>query len=212
MSSDVKLPFVGSANVGYFLVHAPNLRSLVVSKHLGIWRLPAPAAYELNNLLTKVDEVALYFCVDDLLGFYGIAIVKTQISINPMSPISEEFPVIWVHTFRCSFRVVGHMKTSDGTLIGKTVYDILLDKDVGYDLALIFFRKPSWHWYTNLHEAQDMNTLSPETLALPPTALFASDWMIERALNICADSGMFSDMQDPVEDFLYQVSADFITL
>jgi hypothetical protein len=36
--------------------------------------LPTSAAIEVNELLKKVEQVMLFFCVDDLLGFYGIDI------------------------------------------------------------------------------------------------------------------------------------------
>ena len=134
--------------------------------------------------------------------------VSSQIPLfQTMSPVSEEFPITWKHTFRCSFKVVGHMKTSEGGLIGRTSNDTILEKMVGFELALVFFRKPSWQWHANLGQAQDLSKLSPETMALPPMTLFGPEW-IDRAISICADSGMFSlDMQEPMEEFFYQVKS-----
>jgi hypothetical protein len=88
MSTDVVLPFPGSANIGYFLVHAPDLRSLAVSINRSVWILPTPAAQMINELLTKVDQVALFFCVDELLGFYGIC---CNIIMNAMCFIITHF-------------------------------------------------------------------------------------------------------------------------
>jgi hypothetical protein len=97
------------------------------------------------------------------------------------------------------------MKTSDGGLIGKTYNDTILEKAVGLELALVFFRKPSWPWQLNLAQAQDPSKLSEETQSLPPMALFASDWM-ERAINICAESGIFSgaEFEEQMEDYYYK--------
>ena len=109
-----------------------------------------------------------------------------------MFPLSPEFPIEWLRTFRCSLKVIGHLKTVDGGNIGRTTLDVMLDRIVGFEVALVSFRKPEWDWSRELTLAQDPSTLSPMALMLEhPGVLFSMEW-IDRAIKICEETGMMA--------------------
>ncbi len=188
-NSNLVVPWSEDANVVYFMVHSPDIRSLVVSRRRGVWALPVAVAAEIASLLYKnMNEVILFFFVKALGGVYGIAKVKgPMLPNNPMYPMSPEFPVEWLRTTRISLKMVSQLKMVDGQSVARTSYDGSLSSTVGYEILLILFRKEMWDWSVDVTEAESKK-FDEERYTQAPlgvNVLFPPAW-IERSVDMFA--------------------------
>ena len=218
MSNDATAPWAEDAKVSYFLVHSPDLRSLVVSRRRGVWMLPVSVAAEVNVALQQSELVVLVFVVKALGGCYGVAKVTAPIPPPPPGyPISSEFPVTWLRTTRVSLKMVSQLKMPDGGSVARTTYDGLLVPTVGYEIMLVLLRKADWDWSTNLAEAESKKFDQERYMSAPlgPDVLIGQQW-IDRAANMmlnidqhrAPNAGMGGGIGKSPEEFFYNGSND----
>lgn len=196
MDNPLKMPFTYQDKISYFLLQAPDLRSLRISKRRSRWSIPYWLRDELNTAYQSSKHVILFFCVRQMRGIYGLARMNGEIPAPIIgNPMSREFPVVWVRTLRISLRTISQMKiASTGMFIGKTLIDARMDTRLGLDLLHIAYRKPEWDWTLEFEKASyippsAMNEefryfTSPEALALlHPDLLFSEDWQMRVCQN-----------------------------
>jgi hypothetical protein len=183
MNTFLQLPFPHSDRCAYFLMHAPDLRSLAIAKSKGTWLTSSKVINEMNHSLNSVGErVLVFFSVAALKGIYGIAMLTTTIPA-PSTPTPTEFPIQWLRCMRISIKLLTLSKVNiiPSAVTGRVDPDARLDRSVGYELMLVGFRKPEWDW------TADMDKITPFALpfngTLPDTVLFGEDW-IRRASEI----------------------------
>lgn len=175
MNSFMQLPFPSSERVAYFLVHAPDLRSLVVSKRRGVWRAPLRTIADMNHAITVMGEKPLlFFSVGPLKGIYGVATLAAPIPVPPAPAQAAEFEVKWLRCMRVSAKVVTISKVTIA-LGGGRYPDYKMERGVGYELMLIAFRKPEWDWSADADKIQPFATAA--NASLPEGVLFGEDWV-----------------------------------
>jgi cleavage and polyadenylation specificity factor subunit 4 len=120
------LPFPTSAKFSCFILQAPDLRSLSVSKRRNVWAVPMRMMAELNSAFMASEHVLLFMCVRPLRAIYGV--LKMTGLIPPMpqlgAAMSAEFPIVWIRTKRLALRPGAQRKLgSAGMLIGRSASD-----------------------------------------------------------------------------------------
>jgi cleavage and polyadenylation specificity factor subunit 4 len=189
MKQDSVMPWAEDANIAYFMVHSPDLRSLVVSRRRRVWMLPVTVALEVNKAMGTSEKVILFFFCKPLGGLYGFAQVMAPIPPPPPGyPISPEFPVMWLRTSRLSLQLVSHLKMDDGGSLARTSYDGLLNTSVGMEMVLVLLRKQEWDWSKELAKAESGKFDSERFIEKPikPDILFGQKW-VERAMHMMSN-------------------------
>jgi cleavage and polyadenylation specificity factor subunit 4 len=202
MGIPLELPFAENARVQYYILQAPDLRSLAIAKRRSVWMVPARLAAEMNAARKASGNVVLFFCVRALRGIYGVAKLAGPITQTPQTaPMSAEFSIHWLRSCRVSLSTVAQLKLGNsGMFVGRSSTDGRFDNRVGLELLLTIYRKPVWEWDKDLDIAQanirvvekpgdppgeyfPVEGRTPEQLAslLHPDTLFAPEW-IQRAL------------------------------
>lgn len=180
MSVPLVLPFSAGDRISYFLMQAPDLRSLCVSKRRSVWMTTIPSIMDINNALQANERVVLFFSVRGLRGIYGMATVPAPIPLPPIPVPALEFEVAWMRTFRVSLRLLTVAKNlPPGTVGGRSIGEGRLDRIAGHEIMLMAYRKPVWDW-TSDHE-RVVPFAAPGNTALPENVLFSEEW-ISRAL------------------------------
>jgi cleavage and polyadenylation specificity factor subunit 4 len=137
MNEPLKLPSIKSS--AYFLIQAPDLRSLYVSFQRGVWAVPTKIAIDMNTKLQRHENVYIFFCVKPLHAIYGIARMRSKEAGGlippsaPMIPLSPEFPIEWLRLIRLPLKICAQFKFSDSVPIGRSLYDGELGAKDGYD-------------------------------------------------------------------------------
>jgi hypothetical protein len=187
MDAPLSLPYsLASTRLAYFVLQAPDLRSLSVSKRRGVWAFPTRMADEINAALRAHDHVIIYFLVRALKGMYGVARMGGPIPQGPpMAPLTPEFPVIWMRTQRIGMKTIAQMKVgSTGMFVGRTSTDCRFENKVGSEMLHIAYRKPEWDWNLEIEAGELSIVRAPdETLPPSPDALFSLDW-IQKSLSL----------------------------
>lgn len=215
----LELPFPTGTKCSYFMLQAPDLRSLAVARRRGVWAVPMRIVAEINAAARASEHVLLFFVVRSLRGLYGVATLAGPIPppMNPMSPMSGEFAIHWLRSVRVTLKTIAQLKMgTTGVFLGRCAMDGRFDNKIGMDILLVCYRKPAWEWLRELEKAEKGIRLSPDALLrtvastggsqltinceyfpangessyyLPPDVLFPPDW-IERAGIIPNDKGM----------------------
>jgi hypothetical protein len=194
----LKLPFAEKSKCQYYILQAPDLRSLAVSRRKGVWAIPTRMAAEMNAAFRASDHVVIFFCVRPLRGIYGVARMDEMIppAMIPNLGITPEFRISWLRTMRVSLATVAQLKLGNtGMFVGRSSSDGRFDNRVGLELLLTAYRKPIWDWSidweagqknirildkTGTHPAEYYPTNNQYTAhTLPDHVLFPNDW-IER--------------------------------
>lgn len=133
MDAPLVLPFSSSAKVAYFLLCAPDLRSLAQSRRQGKWAVGTALAKEINDAAYSSEHVVFYFYVRSLRGLYGAATTHGGVNMQPsmQCPNLIEFPLQWTKLCRVSIKLVAQLKTQAGQTISRSMGDSKLDKAVG---------------------------------------------------------------------------------
>lgn len=215
MDVPLQLPFPAASKVSYFILQSPDLRSLAISKHRGVWAVPMRMAAEINAAVRSSEHVILYMCVRPLRGIYGICrlagIIPPMPQLGPA--MSAEFPITWIRTLRLSLCTIAQLKLgATGMFVGRSAADGRFDTKVGLDIMLTAYRKPEWDWCAS-KEAFEMaerniRTVDPHkgatagdlgeyypsgsapTSALSAEVLFSQEW-IDRAGLVPNEKGGF---------------------
>mmetsp|Transcript_12538 Transcript_12538/g.17210 ORF Transcript_12538/g.17210 Transcript_12538/m.17210 type:complete len:653 (-) Transcript_12538:41-1999(-) len=205
MDAPLELPFtnLSTAKISYFILQSPDLRSLSIARQRGVWAVPMRMSAEINASFRSSDHVIFFFSVRPLRGIYGVARLTNLIpqSANPASPLTPEFPIMWLRSLRLSIRTVAQVKLgASGMFVGRCASDGRFDSKIGQDMLLTTFRKPSWNWHDELDRAhmnirlKDISGNSASSSAeyypmsgalpyyLPRDVLFAQDWIDRAAL------------------------------
>lgn len=125
-------------------------------------------------------------------------------STNATSPLTPEFPILWLRSLRLSIRTVAQVKLgASGMFVGRCPTDGRFDSKIGQDMLLTAYRKPAWNWHDELDKAHmnirlkdisgsssGMNGVTAEYYPvsgtipyyLPRDVLFAQDWIDRAAL------------------------------
>eukprot|EP00602_Paraphysomonas_sp_CaronLab_P001533 CAMPEP_0185030436 /NCGR_PEP_ID=MMETSP1103-20130426/17406_1 /TAXON_ID=36769 /ORGANISM="Paraphysomonas bandaiensis, Strain Caron Lab Isolate" /LENGTH=646 /DNA_ID=CAMNT_0027565573 /DNA_START=216 /DNA_END=2154 /DNA_ORIENTATION=+ len=189
MDAVLDLPYNSTTKAAYFLMHAPDLATLQRARVRGYWGTSLRIAHEMNDAVRTFEWVVIFFTVRGLKGVYGVASVPTMIPIvpSPYSPLVVEFPVRWMRTVRMSMRMLSHLKMVSGgsTNVGRSNFDGRIDKNAGYEILLIAYRKPEWDWHADIERASctisDNGTLTAVSPPAPPspdpTILFSMQWI-----------------------------------
>jgi cleavage and polyadenylation specificity factor subunit 4 len=148
-----------ASNTTFFILQAPDLASLALSKKRGVWSANMAAARELSVAKEKSEHVIIFFAVNPLYAVYGVAELDPKgvpIPSPPqdMSSLSVDFPVTWLRSFRLSVRTTFQLRLGNGMHMGKLETDGRLDPGVGTELVSMSFRKPEWDWSAELARAQ----------------------------------------------------------
>lgn len=211
MEPSLELPVAQSSRCSFFILQAPDLRSLTISRRRHVWAVPNRMSGEMNAALRSSDHVLIYFCVRPLRGVYGVALMSGPIPSNPAAAngaLSAEFPVHWLRTMRFSLRTVAQLKLgSSGMFVGRSSTDGRFENRAGLDMLFTAYRKPAWDWSQQIELAEANIRLSdtghgggisfgeyyPAARAvpyfLPPDVLFAQDW-VDRAGLAVNDKGV----------------------
>lgn len=124
-----------AANTTFFILQAPDLVSLAISKKRGVWSANMAAVRELSFAKEKSEHVVLFFSVNPLFAIYGVAeLHPTGLPIPApldMGDLSVNFPVKWLRTFRLSVRTTFQLRLGNGMHLGKLEADGRLDANVG---------------------------------------------------------------------------------
>lgn len=215
----LELPFPMASRCSYFVLQSPDLRSLAVSKRRGIWAVSTRIAAEMNAAFRSSDFVILFFEVRPLRGIYGVAKLNAIIPPSaPHIPITPEFPVTWLRTFRISLSTVSQLKLgTSGMFVGRSYMDGRFDNKVGLDMLLVAYRKPVWDWTLEIVKTEKHIRLKDPAMFggkpgpvgeyyppggvaayyLPPDVLFAQDW-IDRAGLAVNEKGTIIMQRPPV--------------
>ncbi|RYG67888.1 hypothetical protein EON64_06465, partial [archaeon] len=196
LQSTMELPFPQQSRYSFFILQAPDLRSLTISRRRNVWAVPTRMIGEMNAAFRSSDHVIIYFSVRPLRGIYGVARMNSPINSGP-GFLSPEFSVQWLRTMRISLRTVAQLKLgSSGMFVGRSPTDGRFENRVGLDMLLTAYRKPEWDWSQDLERAERSIRLVDTGFSnavgeyfaasravpyfLPPDVLFAQDW-VERA-------------------------------
>ena len=135
MNEDYTLPFSVSSKASYFICHAPDLRSLVISKRRNCWSISNRFVTDFNTSFTQSDHVLLFFVVRSFRGVYGLARMESLIPPPPLGHVaplmSPEFPISWIRTCRVSLKLIAQLRMSGGLSLGRTTVDGRIDKSAG---------------------------------------------------------------------------------
>ena len=176
MSVPLVLPYPANERITYFLMQAPNLRSLCVSKQRSVWMATLPSIMDINNALQANERVVLFFSVRGLRGIYGMATVLSIIPPPPIPLPAFEFEVSWIRTFRVSLRLLTVAKNlPPGTVGGRSVGEGRLDRIAGHEIMLMAYRKPVWDWTADHDKV--IPFAAPSNAALPDNILFSEEWI-----------------------------------
>lgn len=178
-------PFPENSKITYFLVQAPDLRSLSISRRRSIWQVSTRIAPEINAAYRACDYAILIFCVRSLKGIYGMARVAGLIKdhMNPNYPLTVEFPVEWIRTFRVSLRSIAQLKINEtGIFIGRTFGDARVSDKTSRLVITTICRKEPWDWGPSLDYAEvgitrlsEAETYQVEKLL--PDQMFTETWV-----------------------------------
>lgn len=171
----IQLPFAAGERTSLYAIQAPDLRSLVVSKRRGVWAAAPKILNDINISIQSNERVLLFFALQSFKAYYGVAAVNALIPFNSTSPVCE-FAVSWLHTFRVPFRLLTLTRPFPGAAAStRTTLDAKLDRNAGYELMLLAYRKPEWDWSKDTDKVIPYAT--PSNSALPEDVLFADDWI-----------------------------------
>lgn len=135
MDAVMVLPYNSNTKAAYFLLHSPDLQTLVKGYQGRYWGTSFRIAQEINDAFRTHEWVIVYFIVRGLRGIYGVATIEAPIQLYPApySPLVVEFPVKWLRILRLSVRMVSHLRLVSGSItIGRSLYDGKIDKNAGY--------------------------------------------------------------------------------
>ena len=170
------LPFLSSGEkLTYFVLQAPDIRSLVVSRRRSVWLASTKIVNEMNFAVSNNKErVILIFSVRPMKGIYGLATFTSVIPI-PAETVqnSIEFEITWLRSFRLSLKVVTLTRAGTG---GRSSLDIRLDKAAGSEIFYLAYRKPEWDWEADRDKI--LNFTAPSNAALPADVLFLEDFLL----------------------------------
>jgi cleavage and polyadenylation specificity factor subunit 4 len=186
LSEDPVVPYTLESKVSYFLLQVPDMQALTVCKRRGVWQVTVRMASEINAALkSSPDGVLAFMCIRSYRGIYGIVQITGMVPpAMAGSLITPEFQVKWVRTLRVAVRTVAQMKFNTGMFVGKTASDGRFNSDIGYDILLICYRKPSWDWTAPDQISQALEGIpdgemvySQPSLHGKPDQLFDDDWI-----------------------------------
>ena len=200
-----------TSRVAYWLLQAPDLRSLAIAQRRRVWAMNSSKAAEINASYRSCKDVIIFFCVRPLRGIYGLARLEGPVpSFNSQAdPITPEFPIKWLRSLRLPLRTVAQVKQGNsGMFIGRSSVDGRFESKVGFDMLLTAYRKPAWNWMLEIEKAEAniriINDAGPGSslhneyypaqgsnpyLQLPADTLFAPEW-VDRARMIPNDKGI----------------------
>jgi hypothetical protein len=190
MSQDLnQMPWPQTDTTSYFVLNAPDIRCLCVSKARGVWGVPVNVASQINACLQKSQHVLLLFMVKPLGGIYGMAEVRGAVPPAPPGcPMSPEFPVSWIRATRISLKMVSHLKHKDGVSLARSYGDEEVERAVGYEIWLVLLRKQPWDWAKEPTRAESGKITHPAGQTTDDT-LFTYAWAIERAQEVTHGGG-----------------------
>lgn len=169
LDAPLDLPCSTDEKLEFFIIQAPDLRSLRIGKETERWKVTRKSAEELNKAFRRAAHVFLFFVVRSMKGIYGVGRMDSLIRPPIIGmEFSREFYFQWIRTLRVSMRSIAQMKVgSTGMLVGKTRIDSILDYRIGMDLLRISFRKPEWDWTADFDRANSFTNQSANSNAIP---------------------------------------------
>lgn len=140
MDCPLAMPFAAPSQPGsaaYFVLQAPDLRTLRIGKERGTWVVTPNVARDINAVVggaVAPQRVVILFMVKSLFGIYGIASIDTssQLPIASSGILSNYFAINWMRSVRISLKTIHQYRTPiAGTNIGKLETDARLENNIG---------------------------------------------------------------------------------